>query len=144
MFFAVLAVGCQTTRTLSDNGWQQITDNEQRELVRRARNVIIADRKNWQGDQGKFVMETQPDVRIVYDGDCSGRAIISWTYPESSKTFNVVFSGQLNSDNTSDLRVRYSVVRDTEPRIIRDYGVGGTRPPAMDISFKEMQELKRR
>ncbi len=141
---AIFAAGCETSRTLSENGWRQITPSEQQELVRRARNVVIADRKSWREDQGKFIMETQPDVRIIYDGDCSGRAIVSWVHPESSKAFNVVFTGVLNSDSTSELHVRYSVVRDTAPRIIRDAGTGGIRPPALDISYKEMQELKKR
>ena len=141
LFLAVMAAGCAATRTLSDNGWEQITASEQQELVRRARNVVMGDLKNIRQDQAKFVKGTEPEVKISYAGDCSGQAIITWVHPESGKTFHVTFSGVLNSDSTRDLQVRYTTVRDTTPTIIPDNG-STLRPPQLEISRKEWLELK--
>jgi len=141
LFLAAVAVGCESTRPLSDNGWRQINQAEQQELVRRARNIVRADRKEIRGDQYNYIRDNQPEVKITYDGDCSGRAIVSWMHPEARKIFRVVFTGVLNADNRSELHVRYTIVRDTTPQIIPDNG--DLRPPPLEISRKEWLELKK-
>ena len=140
-----LAAGCATpARTLSDDGYAQITQAEQDELARRARNVVLADFHEIRSrEQGMFVRDTPPEVKISYDGDCRGRAAFSWYAREDRKIYRVVFTGDLTSDSTSDLKVRYSVVRDTAPNIMIDPS-GSLRPPPLEISRREWQELKKK
>lgn len=147
--FAALALGaaalsgCRSVeREVGEDGYLTITASEEKELVAKARNIILNDKNELSGkEQRDFVRFTEPEVRISYRDNCYGRAIITWHMEEARKRCRVVFTGLLNSNDPDELYFRYSIVRETAPQTIEN---DGSQFQQSDINFtrKEWLELK--
>ncbi|MDD4818329.1 MAG: hypothetical protein PHI85_10200 [Victivallaceae bacterium] len=139
----LLAAGCAGTgRTLNEDGYEELTPKEKTVLVERARTIIEADKNELQGKQLAYVKSNEPQFKLSYRGDCYGRAIITWRIDFEKKTFRVVFTGKLNSDDPDELVARYSVLRETEQQTVQD--TGATLRPDINITRKEWQDLRKR
>lgn len=135
----LLLAGCQS-RPVGSSGYEELTDSEKAALVRIARNVIQQEDSELQGSQLNYILKTEPEMRIFYRGDCYGRATLTWQMPR--KYFRVAFSGVLNSDNSEELIVRYSVLRETGQETVRDPGPSAKLREALEFTREEWDSLK--
>ncbi len=139
---AMLVSGCAGIgRTLNEDGYEELTPAEKTALVERARTIIEADKKELRGKQFDYVKNNPPQFKISYRGDCYGRVIITWYLAFEKKTFRVVFTGKLNSDDPDELFARYSVFRETEQETVQD--TGSSLRPDINITRKEWRDLKK-
>lgn len=138
-FFMLLA-GCES-RPVGSSGYAELTDSEKAELVKIARNVIRQEDSEIQGSQLNYILNSEPEMRIFYRGDCYGRATLTWQLPR--KYFRVSFSGLLNSRDSDELIVRYSVLRETGQETVRDPGPSAQLREALEFTREEWESLKK-
>ena len=137
--FFMLLVGCES-RPVGSSGFVELNDSEKAELVRIARNVIQQEDSGIQRNQLNYILNSEPEMRIFYRSDCYGRATLTWQLPR--KYFRVSFSGLLNSKDSDELIVRYSVLRETGQETVRDPGPSAQLREALEFTREEWEALK--
>ena len=134
--FFMLLVGCES-RPVGSSGFVELNDSEKAELVRIARNVIQQEDSEIQRNQLNYILNSEPEMRIFYRGDCYGRATLTWQLPR--KYFRVSFSGLLNSKDSDELIASPS---QTGQETVRDPGPSSQLREALEFTREEWEALK--
>lgn len=94
----VVQWGCASSPTLTVNNktYYVLSAEEEQQLVRKARRLLIKPSKALTKEEVAFVQTSEPEVNIRYIADRTGEAKIMWTMPK--KIITIHFGGELLSE----------------------------------------------
>ncbi|MBS1370799.1 MAG: hypothetical protein HPZ91_12680 [Lentisphaeria bacterium] len=97
--FLGLLSGCAPTITVNDTSYKALTASEERHLISAARMLLMKPGRVVTKDEVRIVQKTEPELKITYTGDRSGRAAVRWNAPQ--KIIVVHFDGELTDNDVS-------------------------------------------